>query len=69
MPMGMLLMRSLDHLMLACVGGGVELTVAMYKLAKACTIVEAAIWSWCRMTFGPPVTIRLPFAVHLMVAI
>jgi hypothetical protein len=58
-------MRVLDHLTLAlgCEMGDVEGSLGVrVRMALIC---GAAVWGVCEVEDGPPVTTRLPFAVHL----
>jgi len=62
------LMVILDHLIFGlAVGRGVE-EVSLSLLWMIALIWGAASWRECGVAFGPPVTTRLPFVVHLTAA-
>ena len=68
MPVGTPFMRILDHLILA-LGGGMGVSEGSLNLeVRMALMCGATSWRDAGVAEGPPVTTRLPTAVHLTVA-
>jgi len=67
-PVGTPLMIILDHLTLALGGGMVVWEGSWNLLERMLLMCNAASWRDAGVAEGPPVTTRLPFAVHLTAA-
>ena len=66
-PIGIPLIRILDHFVLGLGCRVGEWEGRLRELVRDALIWGAASWSVCGVDTGPPVITRLPLAVHLMV--
>jgi len=68
-PIGMLLIRTLDHFVLGLGCGGGELAGRVRKWGREALIWGAASWSMCGVMAGPLVITKLPLAVYLLLCL
>ena len=65
-PVGMLLIRILDHFVLGLGCRGGEFVGRESRCRREALMWGAASWSVCGVVAGPPVMTKLPLAIHLM---